>query len=143
MSLWLITDRRLSHCRCAAGEKRRKAKRMPRRKERNFITFNDGILDVCQVKNRKIIRTKIKGLRFGYRTVGVKRFYEAKVVSDKIDEVVSIPQSPQITTLDICIIRGIQYKIVQTQNQYDSLPASTFLSLERIVTLYEDVRESG
>lgn len=116
---------------------------MPRRKERNFITFNDGILDVCQVKNRKIIRTKIKGLRFGYRTVGVKRFYEAKVVSDKIDEVVSIPQSPQITTLDICIIRGIQYKIVQTQNKYDSLPASTFLSLERIVTLYEDVRESG
>lgn len=116
---------------------------MPRIKDRSFVTFGDGVLDICSTKNRKIVGTKYQGLRFGMRTVGMKRFYEAKIASDKIDEVVAVLASDDITTLDVCIIRGVQYKIVQAQNKYDGLPPYTLLSLERIVALYEDVREDG
>lgn len=116
---------------------------MPRSRDKGFSTFNDGTMDICNVKNREIVGTKIHGMRFGYRTVGVKRFFEAKVASDKIDEVVAVLPSELITTLDVCIIRGTQYKIVQIQNKYDASPAHMLLSLERIVTLYKDVRKNG
>lgn len=115
---------------------------MPRRKDKNFVTFNDGILDICKVKNREIVETKLQGIRFGNRTVGIKRFYEAKVASDKVDKMVAILLHDMITTLDVCIIRGVQYKIVQMQEKYDASPAYMLLSLERIVTLYKDVREA-
>lgn len=61
---------------------------MPRRKDTKFTTFNDGSLDICSVKGRKIVETRQAGIRFGFRTVGIKRFYEAKVLSNQIDEVV-------------------------------------------------------
>lgn len=114
---------------------------MPRRKDKNFVTFNDGILDICKVKNREIVETKIQGIRFGYRTVGIKRFYEAKVASDKVDKMVAILPNDIITTLDVCIIRGMQYKIVQLQDKYDEYPEHMLLSLERIEILYKDVRK--
>ena len=31
---------------------------MPRRKDTKFVTFNDGMLDICSVKGRKIVETK-------------------------------------------------------------------------------------
>ena len=43
---------------------------MPRVKDSEFTTFNDGILDICEVKERTIIRTKQKGVRFGKTKVG-------------------------------------------------------------------------
>lgn len=55
---------------------------MPRRKDTKFTTFNDGSLDICSVKGRKIVETRQAGIRFGFRTVGIKRFYEAKVLSN-------------------------------------------------------------
>ena len=57
---------------------------MPRRKDTKFTTFNDGSLDICSVKGRKIVETRQAGIRFGFRTVGIKRFYEAKVLSNQI-----------------------------------------------------------
>lgn len=116
---------------------------MPRRKETKFVTFNDGCLEVCKVQGRKIVETKQEHVRFGYRTVGIKRFYEAKVLSSQIDEVVAILPIDNISTMDVCMIRGMQYKIVQIQNKYDQTPPCMFLSLEKITTLYEDVRKYG
>jgi hypothetical protein len=113
---------------------------MPRRRDKDFVTFNDGVLDVCKVQGRKIVDTKLSGIRFGTQTVGIKRFYQAKIISSQIDEVVAVPQDLKISTMDVCIIRGIQYKIIQVQNKYDKSPACLFLSLEKIVTLYEDIR---
>ncbi|MFQ7528653.1 MAG: hypothetical protein ACLRMN_14585 [Mediterraneibacter gnavus] len=42
--------------------------------------------------------------------------------------------------MDICIIGEKQYKIIQIQNKYDAAPPCLLLSLERVVTTYEDVR---
>ena len=113
---------------------------MPRRKDTKFTTFNDGSLDICSVKGRKIVETRQAGIRFGFRTVGIKRFYEAKVLSNQIDEVVAILPVEDISTMDICIIGEKRYKIIQIQNKYDATPPCLLLSLERVVTTYEDVR---
>lgn len=131
------------HYRCGIGKDERKVVRMPRIKDKKFVTFNDGILDICKINNREIVDIKHSEIRYGYRTVGMKRFYEAKVMSDKIDEMVAILPTAEISTLDICIIRGIQYKIVQIQNKYDASPAYMLLSLERSVIQYKDMRENG
>ena len=116
---------------------------MPRRKDTKFTTFNDGSLDICSVKGRKIVETRQAGIRFGFRTVGIKRFYEAKVLSNQIDEVVAILPVEDISTMDICIIGEKQYKIIQIQNKYDETPPCLVLSLERVVTTYEDVRNNA
>ena len=113
---------------------------MPRRKDTKFTTLKDGSLDICSVKGRKIVETRQAGIRFGFRTVGIKRFYEAKVLSNQIDEVVAILPVEDISTMDICIIGEKQYKIIQIQNKYDAAPPCLLLSLERVVTTYEDVR---
>ena len=98
---------------------------MPRRKDTKFVTFNDGMLDICSVKGRKIVETKHCGIRFGFRTV------------------VAILPVEDISTMDICIIREKQYKIIQIQNKYDETPPCLLLSLERVVTTYEDVRDNA
>lgn len=113
---------------------------MPRIQDNVFVTFNDGVLDLCKVKDRTIIETKQKGLRFGNQTVGVVRFWEAKVASSNIDRVVSILPVNEISQKDICIIKGIQYKIKQIQMKYDKKPVCMFLSLEENSIAYKDIR---
>lgn len=113
---------------------------MPRVQDKDFITFNSGVLEVCGVKERTIVSTKHKGLRFGDRTVGVARFWEAKVASTNIDRLVAVPQAPGITQSDMCIIDGRQYKIKQVQNKFDTSPPCLFLSLEENKLTYKDNR---
>ena len=111
---------------------------MPRIQDNKFVTFNSGVLDVCKVKDRTIIETKYKGLRFGNQTVGVVRFWEAKVASSNIDRVVSILPVDGISQSDICMINGRQYKIKQVQMKYDKNPTCIFLSLEENKIAYKD-----
>lgn len=113
---------------------------MPRRKDSRFITFNDGVLDICRANGRKITETIERDVRFGFQTVGYKRFYEAKVLSSQIDETIVIPYGRKVTTLDICMIHERQYRIIQVQRKFDASPPCLLLSLERIVPEYEDVR---
>lgn len=115
---------------------------MPRIQDNNFVTFNDGVLDLCKVKDRTIIETKQKGLRFGNQTVGVVRFWEAKVASSNIDRVVSILPVDEISQKDMCIIKGTQYKIKQIQIKYDKKPVCMFLSLEENSIAYKDARST-
>ena len=39
---------------------------MPRAKRKNFETFSDGILSICETKERTLVRTKMQGVRFGH-----------------------------------------------------------------------------
>ena len=115
---------------------------MPRIRDKGFVTFNDGVLDLCKVKDRTITETKQKGLRFGNQTVGVVRFWEAKVASSNIDRVVAILPVDEISQKDMCIIKGIQYKIKQIQIKYDKNPVCMFLSLEENSIAYKDTRST-
>ena len=114
---------------------------MPRRKDSRFVTFNDGVLDICRANGRKIMETIEPNVRFGFQTVGYKRFYEAKVLSSQIDETVVIPYGRKVTTLGVCMIPGAQYRIMQVQKKFDASPPCMLLSLEKIVPAYEDLRD--
>lgn len=116
---------------------------MPRVKNDEFITFNDGTMEICEAKNRTLVKTRQKDIRFGNQTVGVNRFWRAKVASNTVDRLVAIPPVPGISRSDICLIQGEQYKILQIQDKFDKYPPCLFLSLEREPVKYKDVREGA
>lgn len=116
---------------------------MPKVKDSEFVSFNDGTLDICSVKERKITKTKKHGIRFGNRTVGINRFWKAKLASSVIDAVVAIPLIGDISTMDLCIINGQQYKISQIQDKFDECPPCHLLSLEKNLLNYKDERNEN
>lgn len=116
---------------------------MPRIRDDRFSTFNDGTLDLCKVKERAITETRQKGVRFGNQTVGVSRFWSAKVAASTIDRLVAIPVIPGISVKDLCIIEGKQYTIKQIQQKFDKTPDCLFLSLEENPILYKDIRSEA
>lgn len=51
---------------------------MPRVKNKQFEIFTDGILDICSVEGRTIVKTKLPAIRFGNRTIGERRYFDAQ-----------------------------------------------------------------
>lgn len=127
---------------------------MPRIRSRQFENFGDGLLTICDVDERTITRTKMEYIRFGNRTVGVQRFWQAKTAGDKVDRLVSVPLSVAglglVSTNDVVIIEtekaeksSHQYEIKQVQPKYDTEPPALYLSLEKLVHPYKDGRDDG
>lgn len=124
---------------------------MPRVKSRKFENFGDGLLSVCDADERTITKTKIGRIRFGNRTVGVQRFWQAKTSGDKVDRLVSVPLSVArldlVSTNDVVIIEtekcSGQYAVLQVQPKYDAEPPALYLSLEKLVHAYKDRRDSN
>lgn len=115
---------------------------MPKVSNKKMETFNDGMIEVCIVKERSIIGNRInKKIRYGNKVIGFSRFYKAKLASSSVDKVISIPFVPVIQPTDLVIIGSEQYKITLIQDKYDTLPQSRYLTLERINALYSDKRE--
>lgn len=115
---------------------------MPIRKDKGFVTFNSGECNFLAVKNREVISTRFSGIRYGEHVTGIKKYFDAKVLSSQIDRTIVIPPI-SISQQDICQIEGNQYKIVLIQNKYDQNPPHYVLSLQNVVPLYKDVRNNG
>lgn len=135
------------------------------RNSQGFEMFNSGILSICEVDERKLIRTKMKGIRFGNRTVGVSRFWQAKTAGNKVDKLLSIPLEAAgadiIEIGDVVILDGEtswlwdnmtfdedemqdragQYQILQIQPKFDARPPALYLSIEKLVHPFKDGRE--
>lgn len=127
---------------------------MPRIRSRQFENFGDGLLTICDADERKITRTKMEHIRFGNRTVGVQRFWQAKTAGNKVDRLVSVHLSVAgldlVSTNDVVIIEtekvensSHQYAIKQVQPKYDAEPPALYLSLEKLVHPFKDGRDSG
>lgn len=127
---------------------------MPRIRSRQFENFGDGLLTICDADERKITRTKMEHIRFGNRTVGVQRFWQAKTAGNKVDRLVSVPLPVAgldlVSTNDVVIIEtekvensSHQYTIKQVQPKYDAEPPALYLSLEKLVHPFKDGRDSG
>ena len=117
---------------------------MPRKKSRQFEVFGDGLLEICVTKDREIIAGRTEGpVRFGNRTVGVTRFYQAKVATDSISRMVAIPAGPEVRQVDLVIIGDTQYTISQIQDKFDAEPPCRYLSLKESPIRYKDVRTDG
>lgn len=119
----------------------------------DYETFGDGLLSICETEERSITGTKMEHIRYGNKTVGVQRFWQAKTVGNKVDKLISVPmevlQLDQILVNDVVILETEpgspgQYQILQIQPKYDSRPPALYLSLERLIHPYKDERtENG
>lgn len=128
---------------------------MPQIPSRQFENFGDGLLAVCEADERTITRTKMEHIRFGNRTVGVQRFWQAKTAGNKVNKLLAVPLSvleiDMIEVNDVVILeneaemedRAGQYQILQVQPKYDARPPALYLSLEKLVHPYKDGREDG
>lgn len=128
---------------------------MPQIPSRQFETFGDGLLAVCEADERTITRTKMEHIRFGNRTVGVQRFWQAKTAGNKVNKLLAVPLSvleiDLIEVNDVVILENEtemkdqagQYQILQVQPKYDARPPALYLSLEKLVHPYKDGREDS
>lgn len=128
---------------------------MPQIPSRQFENFGDGLLAVCEADERTITRTKMEHIRFGNRTVGVQRFWQAKTAGNKVNKLLAVPLSvleiDMIEVNDVVILeneaemkdRAGQYQILQVQPKYDARPPALYLSLEKLVHPYKDGREDN
>lgn len=109
------------------------------RKQANRESFNDGVVTICKT-DKRTITSDIANIRYGLRTVGVTRFYQAKIADIEIDMLISIPHNKLLDGKVIAIINNIQYEIKQIQDKYDTVPPSKYLTLKKAVPAYEDLR---
>lgn len=108
---------------------------------KQFESFNSGILDIFQIKKNEIIKEVAAGIRFQDKTIGVSRYYEAKVASSRVDRLVSIQMIDNVDQGNLVMIENIQYMIGQIQYKYDTMPPTLWLSLERVVLIKRGTNE--
>ena len=115
-------------------------------KIKNFETFNDGIIKIYTVTNiskpgdRPKDGLSIKySLRFDYRTIGIKRNFEAMQAQVEINEMIAVQMHRDISTQDVVMINNddTQYKITQVQHKKDTLPPTSLLTLTRLEAKYD------
>lgn len=113
-------------------------------KKNVFETFNDGIAEVYCLKDvsapgfKPDLRPDLhKRFHFKFKTIGVRRYYEAAQSHVKIDELISIPLDRDISTQDIVRIGKTVYEIKQIQHKTETRPDTTLLSLTRTEVAYE------
>lgn len=115
-------------------------------KKPKFETFNDGIIKIYEIKDvslpgdRPCMRPVLyREHSFEYRTIGVKRNYEAMQASVRLDEMVKIHLDRGTSPQQIAVIDGIQYNVVQTQHRTNTLPPTSLVSLQRREEYYADL----
>lgn len=109
-----------------------------------FETFNDGVATFYNVTNianpgeRPVDGLVLKSsMRFAHATIGMRRLYNAMQEGVKIDELIVIPQNRYLSTQDIAIVEGKQYKITQIQHICETKPPISKISLERLTNEYD------
>ena len=114
------------------------------KKKAEFLQFNDGIVNIYTVDNIAAIGDMPRDglvlkytLRFEYKTIGVRRNYEAMQADVKLSELIQIPMHRDISSQDVAIIDGKQYSIEQAQPDPDTRPPSSKLSLSRLEEDYD------
>lgn len=115
-----------------------------KQKKTKFETFNDGICTLYKLTDVSIPGYKPKmqplfyrAMPIEYKTIGIKRNYEAMQASVRIDELIKIPQDRNLSPQDIVVIEGTQYDIKQVQHKPETSPPTTLLSLQRLEECYD------
>lgn len=89
---------------------------------------------------------------FGFRTVGVKRFFDAQVAGETVDTVVVIPMTNAAEEIHVgeCVEilpyrtgRREIFKVIQKQYKYDAIPQAIYLSLTSGQIDVTDEREAA
>lgn len=109
--------------------------------------FNDGILTVLNASDGVILSNKFSPVRYGEKTVGAVRFYNAQVAGTQIDKLISVPFNPFIEQDDLVELQSYHtgekkiFRIKQLQLK-ETAPRSLHLTLVKSDVLYTDARTS-
>lgn len=120
-------------------------------------TFNDGVVKIYEVSDISAPGDKPKEwmmhkltMRYRRRTIGITRYYAAMQANVKIDMLIRCPSRDEISSQDIAVISGEQYKISQIQHKEEiiqskigrerqeiAIPPVMDLTLTKLVEKYE------
>ena len=95
----------------------------------SFENFNDGIVSIHEIDDDGNAGKIYGKFRYGERTVGAARYYEAMTAKVQIDRLIRIPYQRWITTEYLAVLEGKVYEIRQVQIIQDTLPKTNALSL--------------
>lgn len=116
------------------------------KKKTKFETFNDGVVYIYKTTDISLPGYKpqlkpvfYRAYHFAYRTIGIKRNYEAMQLSVRLDELINIQLDRNISPQDIVVIEGVQYDIKQLQHKQETKPPTTLISLQRREEFYDDI----
>lgn len=98
-------------------------------KDKSFEAYKDGICTLCRIDDEGNAGDERERLRYGERTVGIKRYWEAMTHKVKVDRLIRVQFREWLTTEYLAVIGGVVYEIVQVQKIPDALPVSMDLSL--------------
>lgn len=117
-----------------------------REKKTQFQIFNDGIVWIYKLADVSLPGFKPafklslhRKYQFRYKTIGVRRNYDAMQAGVRLDEMIVIMQDRNISPQDIAVVNGVQYDIKQVQHMNDTFPHTSLLSLQRLEENYDDI----
>lgn len=120
---------------------------MLKAKKKNQVeTFNDGEISVLYAKDGIITGNHSDRFRYGVKTVGVSRFYQAQSAGTKIESMIAVPynniikQNDLIEQFSFSTGESTIYEIKQLQIK-DTVPKSLYLTLAKGSIRYVDERE--
>lgn len=101
----------------------------------DFQTFNDGVINIYATdENGNRIETPyLTNIPFENRTVGAKRYFEAKQENIEVSNLIRIPLVPGLDSYDIIESGERFFEIKQQQTLTDTNPACYQLTLEKSV----------
>lgn len=107
--------------------------------------FNSGNIEICVKENKRIKQNLFDGnIRYKDETLGVTRFYEARVADSKITKVISIPYQHVINNDDrdkyAVYLDGQWYDVDLVQIKSESFIPKVFLTLKKGGIAYVDER---
>lgn len=110
-----------------------------RRKGEVSQSFNDGIVKICRTTDggaagyrpEPVLEERFT-LRFAEQRLGINRLYQSRQNQVEIERVIRMQKADEISTQDVAVIGGIQYRIDTVQAVPDVYPPCLDLALERI-----------
>lgn len=96
-----------------------------------FVPFNSGFCVVTSDEGE----TKFSRLAFSDQTMGIKRFFSAKMAQTKIDRVIKVPKVQGLSQYDEVYIGGEKYLVEMIQSADDTNPPSITLTLRFLEVL--------
>lgn len=107
-------------------------------------SYNDGITTVYKMKNKaesgykpdyELIFNCV--LRFDEQRLGLNRLYLSRQNQVEIERVIRVQKVENISTQDVVVIKGKQYRIDTIQSVKEIYPPSLDLALTKIEQQYE------
>ena len=100
------------------------------KKKAKFETFPDGLCSLWQLDKAKKPTLLLKNVRFRERTVGERRNFDADQAGHTIQMLIRIPRFDFAKTGTFVTIGKRQFKVLQAQKIFDTIPECTDLTLE-------------